>query len=460
MSGMVQNKCPHQQNYLDWRYDMSEELTYEQEGSCSGNCSSCGSDCSSRKPDKSQFLEPMNQYSNVKRVIGVVSGKGGVGKSFVTSYLSVLMNRKGYKTAILDADITGPSIPKAFGVTERAQANESGILPSETKNGIELMSVNLLLEAEDMPVIWRGPVIAGTVKQFWSEVLWGDVDYMFVDMPPGTGDVPLTVFQSLPLDGIIIVTSPQELVSMIVSKAVNMANMMEIPVLGLVENYSYVQCGKCGEKISVFGKSHIEEVSAKFQLPVLAKLPLDATIAETIDAGKIEELTGDWMESAAASLENLLPIEESSKGSVSALGGTKKIAVTTDENQNVYGHFGSATLFTVYTLTDGKLVEKKSFENAGTGHTATVEALVKEGVQVVICGGIGGPALNGLLQQGIVVIPGVQGDIDVAVNSFLDGSLMASNTATCSHHDEEDGECSCGGDCSEEGGCGCGGCCH
>lgn len=438
---------------------MSEELKYEQEGSCSGNCAGCGSDCSSRKPDKSQFLEPMNEYSNVKRVIGVVSGKGGVGKSFVTSYLSVLMNRKGYKTAILDADVTGPSIPKAFGVSERAQANEMGIIPAETKSGIEMMSVNLLLEAEDTPVIWRGPVIAGTVKQFWSQVLWGDVDYMFVDMPPGTGDVPLTVFQSLPLDGIIIVTSPQELVSMIVSKAVHMANMMDIPVLGLVENYSYVQCGKCGEKISVFGKSHIDEVSAKFGLPVLAKLPLDSSIAEAVDAGNIESLYGDWMEAAAATLENLIPVEENEKAPL--VSGNMKIAVTTDENQNVYGHFGSATLFTIYTLEEGKLVEKKAFANAGNGHTATVEALVKEGVSVVICGGIGGPALNGLLQNGIMVIPGVQGDIDVAVNSFLDGSLMASNTATCDHHDHGDGEgCSCGGDCGDEGGCGCGGCCH
>ena len=264
---------------------MSEELKYEQEGSCSGNCGSCGSSCGSRKPDKNSFLEPMNEYSKVKRVIGIVSGKGGVGKSFVTSYLSVLMNRKGYNTAILDADITGPSIPKAFGMKEMVQANELGIIPAVTKKGIEMISVNLLLDAEDTPVIWRGPVIAGTVKQFWNQVLWGDVDYMFVDMPPGTGDVSLTVFQSLPLDGIIIVTSPQELVSMIVSKAVNMAKMMEVPVLGLVENYSYIQCGTCGEKMSVFGKSHIDEISAKFGIPVLAKLPLDSKIAEAIDAG-------------------------------------------------------------------------------------------------------------------------------------------------------------------------------
>lgn len=437
---------------------MSEELKYEQEGSCSGNCGSCGSDCGSRKPDKSSFLEPMNKYSKVKRVIGVVSGKGGVGKSFVTSYLAVLMNRKGYKTAILDADITGPSIPKAFGMKKMVQANEMGIIPAVSQTGIEMISVNLLLDAEDTPVIWRGPVIAGTVKQFWSEVLWGDVDYMFVDMPPGTGDVPLTVFQSLPLDGIIIVTSPQELVSMIVSKAVNMAKMMDIPVLGLVENYSYIECDECGKKLSVFGKSHIDEISAKFGLPVLAKLPLDSLIAEAVDAGEVEKLQGDWMEEAAAILENV--ISTASKETETAAKITK-IAVTTDENKNVYGHFGSATLFTVYTLEDGKLVEKKELANAGDGHTSTVENLVKEGVSVVICGGIGGPAMEGLLNQGILVIPGAKGDIDVAVAGYLDGSLTANNAPTCNHHDHEDGECTCAEHEHEEGGCHCGGgCCH
>ena len=447
---------------------MSEELKYEQEGSCSGNCSSCGSNCGSRKPDKSEFLEPMNEYSNVKRVIGVVSGKGGVGKSFVTSYLSVLMNRKGYKTAILDADVTGPSIPKAFGVKGMVQANELGIIPATTKKDISMISVNLLLESEETPVIWRGPVIAGTVKQFWSQVLWGDVDYMFVDMPPGTGDVPLTVFQSLPLDGIIIVTSPQELVSMIVSKAVNMAKAMDVPVLGLVENYSYIQCGNCGEKISVFGKSHIDEISAKFHLPVLAKLPLDASIAEAIDAGNVEGITGDWMNTAADILEEALPVEKS-VGTKSACGMQRnvyKIAVATDENQNVFGHFGSCKTFTVYSMENGKLVGKSVLENEGLGHSQTVAALIAEGVEVVICGGIGGPAMESLMEHGIMVVPGVQGDIDVAVGSLLDGSLSASKEATCDHHDHdhhhEEGEgcnCGCGGH-EEEGGCGCGGCCH
>lgn len=437
---------------------MSEEVKYEQEGSCSGNCSSCGSNCSSRKPDKSEFLEPMNEYSNVKRVIGVVSGKGGVGKSFVTSYLSVLMNRKGYKTAILDADVTGPSIPKAFGVKGMVQANELGIIPAVSKTDVSMISVNLLLESEETPVIWRGPVIAGTVKQFWSQVLWGDIDYMFVDMPPGTGDVPLTVFQSLPLDGIIIVTSPQELVSMIVSKAVNMANAMDVPVLGLVENYSYVQCGKCGEKISVFGKSHIDEISAKFHLPVLAKLPLDSAIAEAVDAGDVEGITGDWMDMAADILEEALPVKaEGTRGN--RKNGVYKIAVATDENKNVFGHFGSCKLFTVYSMENGRLLEKKELVNEGCGHVETVAAMEAEGVEVVICGGIGGPAMAGLMEKGIMVVPGVQGDIDVAVSSLLDGSLSADSTPTCTSHEHGDGEgCHCGG--HEEDGCGCGGCCH
>ncbi|MGN0242811.1 MAG: P-loop NTPase [Lachnospiraceae bacterium] len=277
---------------------MSEE--FENQTECTHDCSSCGASCSSAQQQKApdDFSEPLNQYSKVKKVIGVVSGKGGVGKSFVTSYLSVLMARRGLQTAILDADITGPSIPKAFGITETTGANELGILPIETESGIKVMSINLLMEDTETPVIWRGPVIAGTVKQFWSEVFWGDVDVMFVDMPPGTGDVPLTVFQSLPLDGIIIVTSPQDLVSMIVAKAVNMAKAMDIPILGLVENYSYVECGNCGEKISVFGESHIDEVAEKFELPVLAQMPIKPEIAAAIDSGKVEELDGEWLDKA------------------------------------------------------------------------------------------------------------------------------------------------------------------
>lgn len=259
--------------------------------SCSGNCSSCGESCSDRKAES--FLAEPNAHSNVKKVIAVMSGKGGVGKSTVTAMLAVALAKLGRKTAVLDADITGPSIPKAFGLKTQIVGSDDGMLPAETRDGIKVMSINLLLPEETDPVLWRGPVVAGAVKQFWSDVCWGDVDYMFVDMPPGTGDVPLTVFQSLPIDGVVIVTTPQDLVSMIVAKAVKMANMMHIPVLGFVENYSYLQCPDCGKKIEVFGKSHINEIAAKFDLPVLAKLPIDPTVAEAYDNGLMETVNTD-----------------------------------------------------------------------------------------------------------------------------------------------------------------------
>ncbi len=274
---------------------------------CSHDCNSCGADCASRKTAPSDLLEKPHELSHIKKVIGVVSGKGGVGKSMVTSMLAVIMRRREFQTAILDADITGPSIPKAFGVKEKAMGDGmGGIFPVESKTGIEMMSVNLLLENETTPVVWRGPIIAGTVKQFWTDVIWNDVDFMFVDMPPGTGDVPLTVFQSIPLDGIIVVASPQELVSMIVEKAVNMANQMDIPILGLIENMSYVACPDCGKKINVFGESHIDETAAKYGLPVLAKLPIDPQLAKNCDQGVIELFEGDWMEHAADVVEELL----------------------------------------------------------------------------------------------------------------------------------------------------------
>ena len=292
--------------------DFDEEYTAGSAGSapsgCSGSCSSCGASCPSRKDPKS-FLEEQNPYSNITHIIGVVSGKGGVGKSFVSSYLAVLMKKKGYSAAILDADITGPSIPKAFNINNHAGATEIGILPEKTTTGINIMSVNLLLENTEQPVVWRGPVIAGTVKQFYSEVVWGDVDYMFVDMPPGTGDVPLTVFQSLPVDGIIVVTSPQDLVSMVVKKAVNMAGIMNIPVLGLVENYSYLECPDCGKKISVFGESHVDEIAEQFDIPVLARIPIDPAIAASIDKGSVETLEGGWLDEAVARIEEEFPVE-------------------------------------------------------------------------------------------------------------------------------------------------------
>ena len=271
--------------------------------SCNGNCSSCSSsDCGDRK--KESLLAKLNEKSSVKKVIAVVSGKGGVGKSTVTSMLAVAMAREGKRVGVLDADITGPSAPKAFGVTECQGANESGIYPGVSNGGIQVMSINLLLDNPGDPVVWRGPVIAGAVKQFWTDVIWEDVDYMFVDMPPGTGDVPLTVFQSLPVDGIIIVTSPQDLVSMIVSKAVKMANMMHIPVLGFVENYSYLECPDCGKRIEVFGKSHLEEVAANFELPILARLPIDPKVAEAFDAGLMETVNTDSLNVALDAVLN------------------------------------------------------------------------------------------------------------------------------------------------------------
>jgi len=265
-------------------------------GSCNGNCSSCGSDCADRKAES--LLAKPNPKSNIKKVIAVVSGKGGVGKSTVTSMLAVAMAREGKRVGVLDADITGPSAPTAFGVTECQGANEDGLYPALTRGGIQVMSINLLLDDPADPVVWRGPVIAGAVKQFWTDVIWEDVDYLFVDMPPGTGDVPLTVFQSIPVDGIIIVTSPQDLVSMIVRPAVKMANMMHIPVLGFVENYSYLQCPDCGKKINVFGKSHLEEIAAKFGLPILARLPIDPNVAECYDNGLMETIHTEILKEA------------------------------------------------------------------------------------------------------------------------------------------------------------------
>ena len=276
---------------------------------CTHDCSTCSANCSSRQPSKEDFLEKLNDLSSVRKVIGVVSGKGGVGKSLVTSLLAVTFNHRGFRTAILDADVTGPSIPKAFGIKEKAHGTEQYIIPAVTKTGIQMISVNLLLENETDPVVWRGPVIAGTVKQFWTDVIWKDVDYMFVDMPPGTGDVPLTVFQSLPLDGIVIVTSPQELVSMIVSKAVNMAKLMDIPILGIVENMSYVECPDCGRRISVFGESKTDAVAAEYGMKVLAKLPLDPVLAGNCDNGLIELFEGDCMESAADDIEKAVEKE-------------------------------------------------------------------------------------------------------------------------------------------------------
>ena len=269
---------------------------------CTHNCSTCSSGCDQK--EKQSLLEQPHELSKIKHVIAVVSGKGGVGKSIVTSMLAVNMQRLGYKTAILDADITGPSIPKSFGLKAGIVGDNNGIIPPTTTSGIYIMSINLLLQEDTQPVVWRGPVIAGTVKQFWTDVIWNDIDFMFIDCPPGTGDVPLTIFQSIPLDGIIIVSSPQELVSMIVEKAANMANMMNIPVLGLVENMSYVKCPDCGKEIKIFGDSHIEEVAEKHGYDVLAKIPMDPKLAALVDKGWIEMMDNNYLETAATVLEN------------------------------------------------------------------------------------------------------------------------------------------------------------
>ena len=269
--------------------------------SCNGNCSSCSSDCGDRKAES--LLAQLNPRASVKKVIAVVSGKGGVGKSTVTSMLAVAMARKGKRVGVLDADITGPSAPTAFGVNECQGANEEGLYPALSRTGIQVMSINLLLDNPGDPVVWRGPVIAGAVKQFWTDVIWEDVDYLFVDMPPGTGDVPLTVFQSLPVDGIVIVTSPQDLVSMIVTKAVRMAEMIHIPVLGFVENYAYLECPDCGKKINVFGESHLDRVAEKLGLPVLARLPIDPKVTEAYDNGQMESVNTELLSGVLDAIE-------------------------------------------------------------------------------------------------------------------------------------------------------------
>ncbi|MBQ7078050.1 MAG: Mrp/NBP35 family ATP-binding protein [Lachnospiraceae bacterium] len=274
---------------------MAEENKCPSAGSCGKE--SCEG-CEHASGAAASFKEELNSYSSVKKVIGIVSGKGGVGKSFVTAALAARLRKEGKSVGILDADITGPSIPKMFGVKGPTMGNEMGILPVEAADGTKIMSLNLLVDDEESPVVWRGPVLAGTVKQFWHDVFWGDVDYMFVDMPPGTGDVPLTVFQSLPVDGIIVVTSPQELVSMIVKKAVNMANMMNVPILGLVENYSYIKCPDCGKEIKIFGESHIEKTAKESNLPVLGRLPLDPSFAEKADCGLFFELDIPYLKDA------------------------------------------------------------------------------------------------------------------------------------------------------------------
>ena len=388
---------------------------------CNQNCSSCSEDCVDRKEQKNDFSEKLNELSNVKKVIGIVSGKGGVGKSLVTSMLAVTMNRKGYHTAILDADITGPSIPKAFGIKEKAKGMEFGILPAKSKTGIDIMSVNLLLENDTDPVIWRGPIIANVVKQFWTDVIWKDIDFMFIDMPPGTGDVPLTVFQSIAVDGIIIVTSPQELVSMIVSKAVKMAERMNIPIIGLVENMSYFKCPDNGKDYQIFGDSHIEQIAEEHNLKILAKLPINPKIASAIDCGKIEFLDDNYLESVAKILDNI-----KEKKMI-------KIAVAS-ENEMVTEHFGHCINFNIYEAENNSIVKNESIANPGHKPGFLPNFLNDMGVNVIISGGMGGGAIDIFNEKGIEVIVGASGNAREAAEAYLKGSLKSTGSVCHEHN--------------------------
>lgn len=390
---------------------------------CSQSCSSCGEECAERKEPVS-FLEAPHELSNIKKVIGVVSGKGGVGKSLVTSMLAVTMNRRGYNSAILDADITGPSIPKAFGIKGRAGVNAMGLLPIKSQTGIDIISTNLLLDNETDPVVWRGPLMAGAVKQFWTDVIWYDVDYMFIDMPPGTGDVPLTVFQSLPIDGIIIVTSPQDLVGMIVSKAVKMAEAMRIPVLGLVENLAYFECPDCGKQHQIFGDSHIGQIADRYNLPVLARLPIDRKVAELCDQGQIEQFVGDWLDKAADIIENS--------------GGKKMKIAVASENAMVTEHFGHCINFNIYEAENNQIVNRQSIPNPGHQPGFLPNFLHDLGVNVIISGGMGAGAIDIFNEKGIEVIVGASGMAESAAVAYL-GGMLKSTGSVChehQHHDE------------------------
>ncbi|MEG1641682.1 MAG: P-loop NTPase [Synergistaceae bacterium] len=400
---------------------------------CTHQCGNCEEKCSDNK-EAFDFRVAPHPLSSIGKVIGIVSGKGGVGKSLVTSLLAVEMQKKGNQTAILDADITGPSIPKAFGITEQATSNAQGILPVTTTNGTDIMSLNLLLEDQTTPVIWRGPAIADVVKQFWSDVIWTGVDYMFVDMPPGTGDVPLTVFQSLPVDGIIIVSSPQELVSMIVEKAVRMAEQMNIPILGLVENMSYIECPDCGKVIKIFGESKAEETAKKHNLKVLAKLPIDPEIASLCDTGKIEDFNKGYLDEAVKVIEALeAPIKKNNR--------SIRVAVTTDPTDNtVFQHFGHTEIFTVYNVSNGEVINKETIDSNGSGHEALGGFLAENRVDLLLCGGIGAGAKEVLKEAGIELISGVKGDIDKVITEFLAGNIEDDPTSECNHHDHEHSE--------------------
>lgn len=406
---------------------------------CDQTCSSCGEECADRKEVKKDLIEQPHTLSNIKKVIGIVSGKGGVGKSLVTSMLAVTMNRKGYKTAILDADVTGPSIPKAFGINEKAPGNQMGLYPIKSTMGIKIMSINLLLENDTDPVVWRGPLIAGAVKQFWTDVIWEDVDYMFIDMPPGTGDVPLTVFQSIKIDGIIIVTSPQELVSMIVTKALKMAQIMNIPIIGLVENMAYFKCPDCDKEYKIFGDSHIDEIARQQNVDILASMPIDPKLAAACDSGMIEDFEGNWFDNISKVLEEkTLEEEKSVKISEKQGGKIMKIAVAS-ENDMVTEHFGHCINFNIYETENNKIVKSESIPNPGHKPGFLPVFLHDQGVNVIISGGMGGGAVDIFNEKNIEVIVGARGEAKVAAQQYLQG-LLKSTGSVCHEHQHSD-EC-------------------
>lgn len=391
---------------------------------CDQNCSSCSEDCGERREAPTSLIEKPHELSRIKKVYGIVSGKGGVGKSLVTSMLAVAMNRRGFNSAILDADITGPSIPKAFGLNSRATANAMGLLPIKSQTGIDIMSVNLLLENATDPVVWRGPMLAGAVKQFWTDVIWYDVDFMFIDMPPGTGDVPLTVFQSIPLNGIIIVTSPQDLVSMVVSKAVIMAKKMNVPVVGLVENMAYFKCPDCDKEHKIFGDSQIETIASQHQLEVLARIPIDPKLALACDQGKIEEFTDIWLEELADLLQQ-------------SAAKMIKIAVASQDDM-VADHFGHCQNFNIFEVADDKVIKSFSIPNPGHIPGFLPQFLDEQGVNVIISGAMGSGAVELFNEKGIEVVTGASGRAEVAAGSYLNG-LLVSSGVICQEHQHQGG---------------------
>ena len=404
----------------------------------------------SKNPD---FDLENNPNNTIRRVIAVVSGKGGVGKSMVTSLLATAMQHSGSKVGVLDADITGPSIPKLFGVQDqRPVPTEAGLLPVVSKQGMQVMSINVLLDDAESPVVWRGPILANTVKQFWTDVIWGDLDFMFLDMPPGTGDVPLTVFQSIPLDGIVIVTSPQDLVSMIVKKAVNMAKKMDIPIIGIVENMSHVICPGCGETIKIFGDSVTEELALEWGIPFLGSLPIDPRLTELSDKGQIESAAIDYLDKAIIAMkkipakgepetDTIAPADETAPAS--AQGSTqevtvKKIAIAA-EGHSVCEHFGHCEGFNIYTTQNGAIIAQDFLANPGHKPGLLPNLLNDQGVHVVIAGGMGAGAIDIFNEKGIDVITGARGMVDQTIATYLDGKLLS--TGSVCHDHQHAGDC-------------------